>query len=82
MGNLNINIGSPRDQSAQQVTFNVVQQGGAEPAAGADPLRTWKERLAWLQQQEAIASGPAQRFELMQLIKEAKAKIRELGGPA
>jgi hypothetical protein len=79
MGNLNINIGSPRDQSSQHVTFNVVQQDAAEPAAGADALRTLKQKLAFFQKQEAVASGPAQRFELMQLIEEAKAKIQELG---
>jgi len=38
----------------------------------------WRQKLAYLQQQEAIASAPAVKFELQTQIAEAKAKIQEL----
>jgi hypothetical protein len=38
----------------------------------------WREKLAYLRREEAIASDPAQRFTLKQQIAEAEAKIREL----
>jgi class 3 adenylate cyclase len=43
-------------------------------------LTMWKKRLDYLEQQSAIASGVAQKFELKYLIEEAREKIRELGG--
>lgn len=43
-------------------------------------LTIWRERLDFLQQQEAIASDSAQKFTLKKQIEEAQAKIRELGG--
>jgi Protein of unknown function (DUF1566) len=42
------------------------------------PIDTWRERLDYLLNQEAISSGLAQKFELQQLIKEARQKIAEL----
>ncbi|HEX3529664.1 MAG TPA: tetratricopeptide repeat protein [Thermoanaerobaculia bacterium] len=45
------------------------------------PLKTWKERLAFLQEEEAIVSDPAQRFTLRKQIEEAQAKIRDLHKP-
>jgi hypothetical protein len=42
------------------------------------PLATWKEKLAYLQREEAITSNAAQKFELQVRIAEAKAKIQEL----
>jgi len=56
--------------------------------ASADPVKsvnakvldTWLERLAYLQQQEAIVADAAQRFQLKKQIEEAQAKIAELGG--
>ena len=41
-------------------------------------LETWKRKLDDFQQQEAIAADPAIKFNLAELIKEAKAKIAEL----
>jgi hypothetical protein len=41
-------------------------------------LETWRKKLNYLQQQEAIAADAAQKFSLAQQIEEAKAKIAEL----
>ncbi|MEG3439529.1 GUN4 domain-containing protein [Pannus brasiliensis CCIBt3594] len=41
-------------------------------------LETWREKLAYLQQQEAIASNPSTKFELQKQIEECKRKIAEL----
>ena len=38
------------------------------------------EKLEYLRQQEAIVSGPAQKFALTKQIEEAEQMIRELGG--
>src|SRR6185369_3896939 len=42
------------------------------------PLETWEKRLAFLQEQEAIASDPAQKFTLREQIEEAQGRIRDL----
>jgi SLOG cluster4 family len=57
----------------------------SSPAAPRRPttsaaLQLWREKLDYLLNQEAISSGPAQKFELQKLIKEAREKIGELGG--
>ena len=44
------------------------------------PLQRWKKRLAFLLEQEAVVSDPAQRFTLREQIEEAQDKIRELEG--
>jgi len=44
------------------------------------PIQAWKQRLAFLQEQEAVVSDPAQKFTLLKQIKEAQAKLRELTG--
>jgi tetratricopeptide (TPR) repeat protein len=43
-----------------------------------EPLQAWKRRLAFLQEQEAVLSDPAQRFTLREQIEEAQTKLREL----
>jgi TIR domain len=43
-------------------------------------VEVWKEKLGFLQEQEAILSDPAQKFAVRKQIGEARAKIRELGG--
>lgn len=48
----------------------------SSPAA----LAVWNEKLAFLQEQEAAAADPAQKFALRKQIEEARAKILELGG--
>ena len=52
----------------------------SDAVSESSALRTWKQRLAFLQEQEAITSDPAQKFTLSNQIEEAQAKIRELGG--
>jgi TIR domain len=47
-------------------------------AKNPDALKLWREKLAYLQSQEAIASNPAVKFELNQQIEECKRKIEEL----
>ena len=47
---------------------------------GSSALKVWEEKLAYLLQQEAIVSDPAQKFSVQKSIEEAKEKIRELGG--
>jgi hypothetical protein len=48
--------------------------------AESGPLATWKEKLEYLQEQEAIAADPAQKFALKKQIQEAQQNIRQLGG--
>ncbi|MEM6838762.1 MAG: TIR domain-containing protein [Cyanobacteria bacterium P01_C01_bin.120] len=48
------------------------------PTGGAVDL--WQQKLAFLQEQEAIAADAAQKFALKKQIEEAQQKIRELGG--
>lgn len=65
---------------------SVAAPAGAAPAppvtklAASGALATWKEKLEYLQQQEAITSDAAQKFALKKQIEEAEEKIRELGG--
>ena len=58
----------------------VAPQPLAPSPAGSSALKVWQERLAYLLEQEAIVSDPAQRFSVRKLIEEAKDRIRELGG--
>ena len=44
------------------------------------PIQEWKERLAFLQAQEAVVSDPAQKYTLRKLIEEAEATLRDLTG--
>jgi len=64
-------------------TFKQELRGGAnesEVKSQSSALQTWKQKLAFLQEQEAITSDAAQKFTLSKQIEEAQAKIRELGG--
>ncbi len=45
-----------------------------------DALSIWREKLAHLERELAIASDPAQKFSLQHQIEEAKEKIAELSG--
>ena len=40
----------------------------------------WREKLSYLQAQEAVTADANQKFALRKQIEEAKAKIQELGG--
>lgn len=64
-------VPSPAD-SAPQVPVTTQSESGA--------AATWKEKLEYFQQQQAITADPAQKFGLKKQIEEAKRKIRELGG--
>jgi tetratricopeptide (TPR) repeat protein len=52
--------------------------GGGNPKSRA--LALWEEKLAFLEEQEALASDPAQRFTLKKQIEEAREKVRVYGG--
>ena len=46
--------------------------------AGKRPIETWKDKLAYLQEQEAIASDPSIKFTLKHQIAEAQQRIADL----
>ena len=49
----------------------------SQPAAGpSKALAMWREKLAFLQEQEALLADPAQRFAVRKQIEEAQAKIQ------
>ncbi len=52
----------------------------AEARPNPIALGLWQKKLAFLQQEEALAVDPVQRFSILQRIEEAKAKIQEFGG--
>jgi len=64
----------------------------SEVAAGPSPIAValvsgnnkaldlWRQKLAYFEEQEAIASDPAQKFALRHQIEEIHAKIQKLGG--
>jgi nucleoside phosphorylase len=52
------------------------------PAPASPALSILKEKLEFLQAEEAIAVDPAAKFKIRKDIEEAKAKIREYGGEA
>ena len=51
-----------------------------DSAAGSSALRVWREKLDYLEEQEASLADPAQKFALRQQIAEAREKIKQLGG--
>jgi tetratricopeptide (TPR) repeat protein len=53
---------------------------GAITEGAPSAIEIWRQKLAYLQQQEAIASNPSVKFELSQQIEECQRKICELGG--
>jgi TIR domain len=65
--------------------FGLQPQRIPSPAAPRRPttsvaLELWREKLSYLQQQEAIVADPATRFALKKQIEEIHGKINELGG--
>ena len=70
------------NSEAQETLKQPIPNAGVEQPAKNDvnpALKTWKERLAYLQNQEAITANPAQKFELSKQIEECQQKIKELG---
>jgi len=55
-----------------------LSKAAIERAVNKVGIELWQERLGFLQEQEAIAADPAQKFALKKQIEEAKAKIEEL----
>jgi hypothetical protein len=53
---------------------------GQPARTGGKAAAIWREKLDFLQEQEAIVADPAQRFALRKQIEEARAKVAELGG--
>jgi len=71
--------GSTGDNQSARESPRIVQR--PQPTAGpSKALAMWREKLAFLQEQEALLSDPAQRFAVRKQIEEAQAKIQELGG--
>jgi len=68
---------APPSGNASEHTSASRQSAGA---TGGRALAVWKEKLEFLLMEEAKAAGAAQRFELQQGIREARAKIQELEG--
>jgi len=54
-------------------------QGNALGGEAGSALSIWQEKLAYLQEQEAITSDPEKKFHLKKLIEEARQKIHPLG---
>lgn len=44
----------------------------------SESLDTWRRKLDFLRQQEAIVADPAQKFALAEQIQEAKGKLAEI----
>ena len=72
---------------ASQVILVDAESFGADPVAAAPSKPNtggraaadiWREKLAFLQEQEAVSSDPAQKFALRKQIDEAQKKINEL----
>jgi tetratricopeptide (TPR) repeat protein len=64
-----------KDEARKRLTSMGVKITKPSPA-----LAIWQKRLAFLQEEEAKASDPMQKFSIQQGIEEAQAKIRALGG--
>jgi hypothetical protein len=65
----------PRGSGTAQAT--PVRTGGSSQSRA---LELWKERLVFLQEQEALVVEATQKFALKKQIEEAREKVREYGG--
>lgn len=69
----------PLGPTAQNPLPDGAAQERSKPAARSNPAaQIWREKLAFLQEQEALLSDPAQRFAVRKQIEEAERKIDEL----
>ncbi|MEM9367472.1 MAG: toll/interleukin-1 receptor domain-containing protein [Planctomycetota bacterium] len=74
-----------RTSATNEVPFGLTTRSAVP--RDKDPLATppshaleiWREKLDYLQQQEATASVPEQKFAIKKSVEEAKQKIREIG---
>jgi hypothetical protein len=67
---------APVFPSAPVPTTSTLNVGSPQSRA----LALWKEKLDFLEEQEALAVDPAQKFSLRKQIEEVRAKVREHGG--
>ena len=68
----------PKPTVAQPDPPTAVSPAPSTPHAGA--IARWREKLAYLLEQEAVIASPAQLFEIRQQIEDCRAKLRELEG--
>ena len=79
---LNRGVTPPASPPLESADRKRPQASASDPARGgpSSALAIWREKLAFLQVEEAKAVDPDQKFRLRKLIQEAEQKIRELGG--
>lgn len=61
------------------LTFENAEPAQKPALRASQAAAIWREKLEYLQEQEAICSDPAQKFTLRKQIEEAESKLRELG---
>ena len=72
---------SPAARDVRPIPEDTRPSQASQPAAGSGKaVAIWREKLTFLQEQEALLSDPAQRFAVRKQIEEAERKIQELGG--
>jgi hypothetical protein len=71
-------VSQPAPTASQPLATPNPSDSSIPPSTGA--LVIWREKLDYLQQQEAITADAAQKFALKKQIEETQQKIRELGG--
>ena len=74
---------SPQPPAASLPTVAPTAQPTPPPTVSTQTsgaVAIWQEKLAFLQEQEAITADPGQKFALKKQIQEAQQKIRELSG--
>lgn len=69
---------APEDEAAATVETASLPAG----APGTGAIAIWQEKLAFLQEQEAITADVSQKFQIRKGVEECQAKLRELGGEA
>lgn len=67
---------SPKEGGEARVSNRSFSKSGGWDA---DAVDIWREKLTYLQVQEATVSDPSAKFTLRKQIQEAQAKLRELG---
>jgi hypothetical protein len=64
----------------KRVASGPVATGRPTGSPGGAALKIWREKLAYLEEQEAITADAAQKFAIRKQIEEANTKIKQLGG--
>ncbi|MEM6252834.1 MAG: toll/interleukin-1 receptor domain-containing protein [Cyanobacteria bacterium P01_D01_bin.156] len=68
----------PLSKAIASQSAAVAPQSATASLACSDAVAIWQEKLAFLQEQEAITVDPSQKFALKKQIEEAQQKNREL----